>query len=173
MNIFIPMEANKYGLLSTIPQKNSFIKIVKINLTEIWGPEKFKNYCYKKNYAMPPMQTVLVAALYIAINIGYKKIFLVGADQNWHENIKITRRNIITYEDAHFYKPNDTIPTLDTNSNRTAFFSMSNFFITISRVFSGHEELARYSKYMHSLIFNASEKSYIDAYKRIVIPNNK
>lgn len=37
---------------------------------------------YKENKMLPIMQNVLVGCIYIAINLGYKKIFIYGADHS-------------------------------------------------------------------------------------------
>lgn len=172
MTIFFPMEAKNNGILTTVSEKNKHIKMVYVNTTGISGPYIFKHYCYEKNYALPPMQTVVIAALYVAINIGYKKIYLVGADQSWHEDLRIAEGNKIVFGDNHFYKAKKKVLILDRKSKDADQFTMKDFFSVASRVFFGHEEMEKYAEYMNVKIFNASEKSYIDAYNKIIIPHN-
>lgn len=169
INIFMPKYAEEWNFFKDISNKN--INLIYIN-TNISGEEDFDKRIiqFKKNEAMPQVQNVLVACLYLGLNIGFKKIYLFGADHSWHENLMIDNENILNIRDVHFYdkkQVNYTKAYSEADLSKT--FSISSFFLALSKKFSSYMELEEYSKVLGTKIFNASEKSYIDAFEKIKI----
>jgi hypothetical protein len=119
------------------------------------------------NLAMPLAQTVVVGALFTLINIGYKRIYLVGADHSWHESFFMDENNVLYLSDKHFFSE-DVQPTpLIFGQKETQFAKMHEACMSLAYVFQGHQEVSEYAKYAGSKIYNASGKTYIDAYERI------
>ena len=51
---------------------------------------------------MPFSQNVLVAAIYISLNLGYKNIYLLGADHSWAHDVSVNDDNQLCLNDRHF-----------------------------------------------------------------------
>lgn len=169
ITIFMPKYAEEWNFFCDISNNN--IRLIYIN-TNVSGEIDFdkKINLFKTNKAMPQVQNVLVACLYIGLNIGFKKLYLFGADHSWHENLMVDENNILNIKDVHFYdKTEIKFNKAYSEADLSKTFNMSNFFEALSKKFYSYMELEKYSKVLDSKIYNASEKSYIDAFEKIKI----
>jgi hypothetical protein len=167
LHILFPIEAKKWNFLINIPKINNKISIKYYNstITDTILINKF--YLYKKNKALPQSQTVLVAAIFLSLNIGFKRNFIVGADMSLHEGVFVNNNNVVLFQDDHFYDDKKvTAQPFWKNEFENSIFTMAELFQAFSKMFSGFQELEDYSKYLGSKIYNASHKSYIDAFER-------
>ena len=167
LTFIMPTYAKEWNLFSNVINKNKHLKVKFINTNVIDIPnEQVKFELYKQNAGCPIVQSVLVAAIYTAINAMFEKIFVFGADHNWHKNLEVGKDNILYWKDEHFndlekikytpmYQPGTTIPV-----------RISEEFKSYYTVFKVYEELEEYSKYVGVKIFNSSAVSFIDAFER-------
>lgn len=170
MTIFFPAAARQTNFCRTLPQLNSQISICYINTTAIQGPKKFQYFLYKHNFAMPLAQNVLIAAIFTCINLGFKKIYLTGADHSWHESFYVSENNILYLKNTRFQdKKIMHLSPFFEDAAEMKPYKMHNLLLALSRMFRGYMEIEEYSKYRGVKIFNASEKSYIDAFERYKI----
>ncbi len=169
--VFMPNNARSWNFFSDIPSKNKYVNIYYFNTDVSNDEDVYKKFeSYKINKSMPRLQNVLVAALYCAVNIGFSKIYLLGADHSWHESIYVTDENIVCYKDSHFYdkKENSYTPVWK-NGEHTETFTMAELFEAFSFKYKAYLELNQYANFMKSKIYNASSKSCIDAFERFNI----
>lgn len=169
MTIIMPLCAKRWNWFMDLPKLNTNIEIRHINTTMINMncSRKLKDFLYSRNLAMPRPHTVLIGALFIAINLGYKKIFLVGADNACHENISLDERNNIYVKNEHFSPDKDLLPIpLFKDLAETEKIKMHELFKVLSFVFEGMQEIARYADYRNVKVYNASKKTWIDAFER-------
>lgn len=172
IKIFMPEMAREWNFFIDIPNKNKNIEIVYFNTRESkLKNEKKKFFEYKHNLSSPRMQNVLIACLYLALNIGFEKIYLFGADHSWHESIHIREDNVLCYKDRHFYDKEEveSYTPVYKNPECTKTFSMAELFTAFGFKYITYEELERYSKDLGAKIYNASKISYIDAFERIKV----
>ena len=104
------------------------------------------NAFYKRNLAMPQSQNVLVACLFIAINMRFKQIYLAGADHNWLESLFVNQDNQLCIKEFHFYteKPNELKYQLFYKNHETKeMFSVKEILQTFSKVFEGYENIKK------------------------------
>jgi hypothetical protein len=151
--------------------KNLNIQIIYFNYTIIKGFDFFKHWAFSKKLGFIQSQTVLVAAIFLAINRKFETIFLFGADSSWHESISISENNTIKMKQYHFYeKPEDVenLEIVDITKKHTKI-TLSSQFSSLSKTFLGYEILQKYAKNCNVSIKNASSKTYIDAFERIKI----
>jgi len=149
--------------------KNSkYVKVVFYNYTLMKGIDRWIFPFYKWNLAMPQFYNVLGASVLVAINSGYKKVYVVGADHSWFDNIFVGEDNIVYRKDVHFYDANSEnikfTPMIEPVSGTTV--SMQGLFWALTAVFESYSTLNRYANYCDSKIYNASEFSYIDSFER-------
>lgn len=164
-----------WELILFIPQiyKNTFIanyalsKNIKIqfyNYTVVKGFTGFENFIYKMKFGSPQSQNVINSCIFQAINLGFKSIYLVGADNNFHLNMIVDDNNQLQFADDHFYKVNKkTTPQLHANGTPV---KMHEFFLSLHKAFYAHHRLQQYAEYMGVKIYNATKGSFIDAYPR-------
>lgn len=167
--IMIPREARRSALFSGLEKQNNNIKVIYFNYTVFKGFTKISHFFYKRNIAMPQSQNVLVAALFLGINIGYKNIYLFGADHTWHENLHIDENNVLCVKHIHFYEKEEKVSYVPfyKSLHSKAVFRMDEIFLLFTKTFHGYVALDKYAKSRGCIIYNASKISFIDAFKRI------
>ena len=118
---------------------------------------------------MPQSQNVLVASIFLAMNIEFKKIIIAGADHTWHQNLHLDEQNILYIKDIHFYNNEEKINYRPFNKglhiNET--FKIHEIFALWAKAFYGYIALEDYAKYKSCKIYNASEVTFIDAFERL------
>lgn len=137
---------------------NKHISIFEFNSIPLKGVDKIKHFLFKYNLGMPIPQTVIIAAIFLALNMNYRKYHLFGVEQSWLKNLSINNKNEIMVGLDHFYPISSKV-----DENR----SLSEFLYSQSVVFKSHMDLNKYSIYKGSLIINHTPGSYIDAYTRL------
>jgi hypothetical protein len=169
LQLFIPQHARKTESINRLAKQNSNIRVCYFNYTVFKGFDFIGNWFYKKNLAMPQSQNVLVASLFLAINSGFKTIYLIGADHTWHEHLHVNDENVLCLKDEHFYDHEQKVTyrpfKKDPYTGET--FKVHEIFVTWGKAFYGYWNLNEYAKHRNCTIYNASEVSFIDAFKRI------
>lgn len=169
MILFIPHEIKKS---STWPQskllKNSNIVPVYFNRTPIDGFQFFRHFSYRYNIGIAPPLNVLIAAIFMSIKSGYKKVYVFGADHSWHEQIIVGSDNILYAKQEHFYDKKVSLAPFD-KTIKGEIYKIHEVFEGWSRVFNCYHLLEIYAKSLGVNVFNATSKTYIDAFQRIKI----
>lgn len=164
LNVFFPSFSKASCFVNEISDNgNLALNFLNNKLVRDSANDNERFLAYSKWQAMPLVQTVLIAAIYVAITLRFDEVYIFGADHSWHENYRINSEGTIFFEDPHFYVDND--------AHRTKFKSIGEDFLSMGRAFIVHEELKRYADYMNVKLYNSSEKSYIDAYDRKIFEN--
>ena len=168
INFYLPAIAKKSYLVNEYLGRNPFVHIYYFNHIVIEGYNWFKHFIFKKELGMPQSQNVLCASLFLSINKGYKDIYLFGADHSWHEKLSILDNNKISLEDVHFYDKKKVDPKLmqgflESNIN------IADIFLSLYKLFRSYNIINNYANYRKVKIYNASHKSFIDAFEKIKI----
>lgn len=163
---------NKYEQMLDVYTTGQILKALKINNQNLIMHEIYSSICpkgvfylWRKNMASPYFQGVVVAALYVAIQLGYKKIFLHGADQNGMKNLRVNIENQILGSGGHFYEK-------ENNSQQQLFtgeYNMKIEFEACSRLYDALYEIKRYADDLGVSIINLSPESWIDCFDKITV----
>ncbi|MCX7797074.1 MAG: hypothetical protein N2249_00445 [Melioribacter sp.] len=164
LNLLIPFQAKNSSFLNEL-KKNSNIKVIHYNNTPIEGLQFIINYLFNLNLGMPRPHNVLIPAIFLALNIGFKKIYIFGADHSWHEEIKVDELNKATVNHEHFYDKSEIrMPMYKLDGKE---YHIHDIFRKLHYAFKGYFILRSYADFLNAKIYNASSKSYIDAFERI------
>lgn len=168
MTLIMPISARRWSWFSDLPRLNKNISICYVNCTRVDYSKNLRNFLYSRNLAMPRVFNVLIPALILTINMGYKKIFFTGADHSWHEDIYIGSDNVVRMKLPHFYpEKNLALKPIFKDIGETEIFKMHELLNIFAVTFEGHHQVAEYAKFSGADIYNISRKSYIDAYERL------
>jgi len=160
--IFIPQIYKNTFIVNYAISKN--INIQFYNYTVVKGYSWFENYIYKKKLGSPQSQNVINSCIFQSINSGFKNIYLIGVDNNFHMNMMVDDNNQLQFKDDHFYKVNKkTTPQLHANGTPV---KMHEFFQSLHKAFFAHHRLQQYAEFKGVNIYNATKGSFIDAYPR-------
>lgn len=168
MSLILPMYAKKSFDWTGRFKDNSNIRIYFYNATPISGFKAIMHYLFKQGLGIPHAQNVLVAAIFLAINIGYVKIYLHGADHSWHEDLILNDNNVVCIKDRHFYDKSDDVSLTPwkKGGKSGSTWKMHEILMALAKMFEGYQILEEYAKYRNIKILNASKKTNIDAFER-------
>ncbi|MFN3404422.1 MAG: hypothetical protein ACK40G_10040 [Cytophagaceae bacterium] len=167
LNLFIPVLASKAKHLTSLPSKNRNVTVYFYNYTIIKGFKFFRNFLFSRNLGMPQCQNVLGATIFLAVNSGYKKVYLIGADHTIGKNIFVNENNELCMIHEHFYSDGKKTITPAYNPNVSKKrLNIAEFYQLCVKTFTTYYILEEYAKGKNAKIYNLSEGSYIDAFER-------
>lgn len=166
LTLFIPYIFRKDIDINYLINKKGKVKISFYNYVVFKGFKALGFKLFKKNLAMPKFYNVLGASIFLAINMGFKKIKIAGADHSWFEQIQINQDNLLCRRDLHFYdkKEQPLILIQDPVSKKT--LRIGDFFEALHKTFDTYYLLNEYALAVGCTIYNISTFSYIDAFNR-------
>ncbi len=166
MNLFIPYLYRRDIDVQELIKKNSFIKVRFYNYTILKGFNNIAFSFFKRNLAMPQLYNVLGASIFLCINMGYKYIYITGADHSWFDNIHVGEDNRLYRKDMHFYDKGNQplLNVFETVSGKTQ--TIGDFLQALYKMFDSYYLLKKYAEIKKCSIYNSSEFSYIDAFER-------
>lgn len=167
LNLFVPASVRKNDLWSEIQRKNPNIKVHFFNYVVFRGFEGVAHWFFRHNMAMPQCQNILAASIYLTINRKYQKVFLLGADHSWHEQLIVDENNTVATLDKHFYNARGTQVNLKQRAIKAETYGVHTYFASLAKAFYSYVVLSRYARSRNVKIYNASSKTYIDAFERV------
>ena len=168
LHLYVPHAARNARNLNRL-HSNTNIHVHFFNYIVYNGFRSLGHRLFHMGWVSPQCQNVLVSAIFHAINSGHQRIILLGADHSWHENILVKEDNIVYTKEVHFYDNMEhcTYVPFHTNIGEKTTRTMGELFHTWSKVYNGYFNLKHYAATRKCEIYNASVKSYIDAFPRI------
>ncbi len=151
-------------LLKVAPQ----ITISTFNFVGIEGFESLRHFLFARGTAMPRPRNVLIPALMTAINAGYRRIYITGADHSWLETIRVDDDNHVVSVQPHFYADSDK----ERSRNRTEYqgYHLHDILESFRIAFASYHELRRFAERSGISVINSTPGSYIDAFERGPLP---
>ena len=165
LTIFIPGKGARSPIIKDLLGLNHHLRAVTYNTVSYYGFDSIRTWTYKHNLCMPLSQNVLVAALYLAINLGYRNIEIYGGDFSWSKSIRVDENNIVCQVDTHFYdKEKATLSPFLAYVGEP--YRMHQLFGDLSRAFEGCWQVKYYSDIIGAKIVNKNKESFIDAFTK-------
>ena len=165
MQLLVPMKAVPFFEREFGGHAN--IKIYGYNNVDVRGYKRVVHRLLDLGLGCPATQNVLIPSIYIAIRSGYKSVVLLGADHSWHEDIVLDEKNRVCLRDKHFYDKNAELKPWSMGGVDGKLFTMDTIFFALGKMFEGYWRLKHYADYKGVKIYNASSKTYIDAFERM------
>ena len=164
LTIIIPFSKNKTFYKHCL--NNKHIRILRF-AGESWQAQsnfakKIRLYFYNKGWFTPKLQNVIVACIFNAILLGYKKLFLLGVEHSWLNEIFVNQQNQVCLLDKHFYGNNSIL----WKKNDTETYKVHEILKTLSYTFEAYWELKYFSEKRNVHIINKTKDSFIDAFER-------
>lgn len=164
MTLFLPVKARH----SALAHCNENIKIEYFNPIGIEGFNWLENFAFSHGWGMPRPRNVLIPAIMIGARLGYKQIFIAGADHSWMRTISVNDNNEVVSIQPHFYKDDESeqqrinIEYLKHPLHKI----IHSFYIA----FSAYHTIQRYATSCGIKIYNSTPESFIDAFPRAPLP---
>jgi len=145
--------------------KNKHIGFSFYNPTPVEGFKWIKFRLFQINLGVPRPHNVLIPGIVIALNLGFRKVFLLGADHSWLKEISVDENNTVLINQKHFYNLG--------SSKAKAMYSKSGqdrklheVLLKLVYSFEGYFILKEYADRLGASIINATPGSFIDAFER-------
>lgn len=167
MTIFVPRRFIKAVPASI--KANPNISTAGLNTVGIEGWQWLRNFAYSSRLGMPRPRNVLIPAIMAAIAMGYKKIYLTGADHSWMKTLSVDDDNNVVSVQPHFYKDNTAeLKRVDTTYRGLRLHDVVESFAI---AFRSYHTLARFAARQGISIYNSTPGSFIDAFERRPLPS--
>lgn len=138
--------------------KNPNITIVVYNMTPISGIKSISHWLYRHSFGMPWPQNISNAAVFCALNSGFKKIYLYGIEHSWLKSFDVNpETHRIFCNDGHFYE-----------KDNIRWFQRGDYcewLKNIHRAMLSHFELREYADSIGAKIINKTPASFVEAYE--------
>jgi len=165
LTIFIPGKGANSLIIKDLLKINHHIKAISYNTVSFYGFDSIRTWTYKQNLCMPLSQNVLIAALYIAINIGYRNIEIYGGDFSWTKSIRVDENNIVCQIDSHFYDK-EKVSLSPVLAYVGEPYRMHQYLSDLAKMFEGCWQVKYYSDIIGAKIVNKNKESFIDAFTK-------
>ena len=139
-------------------KKNLNITVVVFNMTPVSGFKCINHWLFRHSLGMPWPENISNAAVFCALNSGYKRIYLYGVEHSWMKNLDIDpETHKLFLNDGHFYKKNDI-----------NWLNRGDYLIWLGwthRALQSHFELRTYADAIGAKVINKTANSFIEAYE--------
>lgn len=157
MILFMPSlrEARKsYSLYGSNPH----ISVVPFNTTRIMGFDRFQNFLIGCSQGLPSSRNVIIPAMILMANLGYKTIYLYGCEFSWTKTMDVDPNNgMMFFNDRHFY-----------NKEEMRYFGKGGYvwwLDAISEMLHGTEQVSKFADSIGVRIINRTKGSFIDSFE--------
>jgi len=162
MTLCIPFGANP-------PLSNPLLTIERFPMTGVEGSAWIERLAYSLKVGMPRPRNVLIPSIMLSIWLGFKQIYIVGADHSWMESIHVNERNEVVSIQPHYYEEDER----EVKRSREVYMHIRlhevihSFYVA----FRAYHQIQRYVQKRGGMeIFNSTPVSYIDAFPRRPLP---
>lgn len=163
MILYTKVNEKRFRDFSKVDNPN--IKIKTISSVSIRCSNRVNHFFYRHGLAMPPAATVANINVWVALQNGYKKIRLYGADMTFFEGLCVNENNQVCATMRHFYdKKVEIVPIYNYFAKRV--FRLDEFIDMVNAMVKGHNALAEYAKCLNAEVLNCSKVSMLDCYPR-------
>ena len=166
MTLIVPADSLKRARV--LYGANTNIKLQTINAVGVEGFGWLRHALYNARLAMPRPRNVLIPSLMAGIWLGYKEIYVVGADHSWMQTISVDEDNRVVSVQPHLYKDDDS------EKKRVACeyagYHLHDIVLSFYVAFRAYHYIADYARIRKVQIYNATHGSFIDAFVRRPLP---
>lgn len=164
MTLLIPSKAGGKRRLFTNPA----LRVETFNFVAVEGFGWFEDLVFSLGKGMPRPRNVLVPSIMAAMWLGYRRIYLLGADHSWLSTLSVNDRNEVVSIQPHFYKEDEKEQTrvLQEYVRHPLHEVLESMMIA----FRSYHRIQRYAASRGVEIVNATPASMIDAFPRGSLP---
>ena len=162
---FFPFEARKYKGWQNLIKGNKYIRVCYYNKTPIEGFRWARMLFFNLKYGMARPHNVMVPCMSLMIWLGYKKVYLWGADHSWLKEISVDENNNALINQKHFYDENESRPQkLDWGGKGSR--KLHEILYKFMTAFKSYFDVEEYARANGVRIINCTKGSFIDAFER-------
>lgn len=144
------------------------IVVERFNPVGVEGFRAFEHVAYRTGLGMPRPRNVLIPAIMAGMMLGFRNIYITGADHSWTRTLSVTDDNTVVSVQPHFYADNNAEHerVASVYKNIRLHEIMYSFYVAFRSYFT----VASYAKSRGVNIYNSTPGSFIDAFERRPLP---
>lgn len=160
MTLFLPFSARKDCPLNT----TQYLSIEYYNAIGIEGFGALQWLAFDRRRGMPRPRNVLIPAIMTGIGMGYREIYITGADHTWTATLNVDDENHVISQQPHYYKEDDK----EEKRIRTEYlkYPLHSILYSFYLAFKAYHIIEEYARRRGIKIYNATPGSMIDAFER-------
>lgn len=160
MTLFLPAAE-----ASRVPEEvRRRVDIRKFNPVGVGGFRWFRHKMYDWGLGMPRPRNVLIPSIMLGMQLGYRRIFITGADHSWSRTLEVNDRNEVVSIQPHFYT--DDRKELDRVAAIYRNVRLHEIMYSFHVAFKSYFDIEKYARGRGVEIYNATPGSFIDAFAR-------
>ncbi len=164
ITLFIPCK-----FFSSVKISNPLVTLRGFNPIGIEGFSAVTHPLFRIGRAMPRPRNVLIPAIMVGIRLGFKDIYLTGADHSWSKTLSVNELNEVLSVQPHFYKDDaKEQKRVDSVYRGIPIYKIMESF---SVAFKAYHQINEYASASGTTIYNSTPGSFIDAFPRKSIAN--
>lgn len=148
---------------------NHNIKIERYNALGAEGFRWLTDMAYRYGLAMPRPRNVMIPAIMTAITMGYKEIYITGADHSWTKTLSVDENNNVISIQPHFYKDNEQ--ELERIRKEYLKYPLHTILDSFRLAFKSYHAIQDFAIRHGITIYNSTPDSFIDAFTRRQLPS--
>ncbi len=162
MTLFVPAKCRRR--VSELLAGCSGINVECFNMIGIEGYRWLENAAFRSGRGMPRPRNVLIVSLMVALKMGFRTIYITGADHSWTRTLEVSEENLVVTVQPHFYKDNDAehARVASVYKDIRLHQILYSFYVAFRSYFT----IQRYAITRGVTIYNATPGSFIDAFPR-------
>lgn len=164
MILHVPVKMKSHPFIQRYLARRNGHRVEFFNLTPAEGFRWWRNWLYKRRWATPRPRNVMIPSIMQSLALGYKKIYLAGADHSWSRSLSVDDNNHVVSIQPHFYK--DGEEEQKRVSNEYAGYHLHDILKSLYTAFSSYHLIADYALRQNAEIINITPGSFIDAFPR-------
>ena len=144
--------------------KNKGIDTVRFPALGVEGAEWLRHGAIRRQLAMPRPRNVMVCAIMCGIWLGFKEIYITGADHSWTRTLSVSDDNQVVTIQPHFYEEPGSEKERIASVYRD--IRLHQILESFSIAFKAYHDIQDYASKNSISIYNATPGSFIDAFPR-------
>ena len=167
LTLLVPHKFRKTISAEGVTARNPHLDVAFYNLTPVEGFKWLENLAFSTGLGMPRPRNVLIPSIMLALGVGYKTIYIAGADHSWTRTLSVDDDNNVVSIQPHFYKDDDReVKRVNTEYMQYPLHQiLYSFYIAFRSYFT----IARYARHIKATIYNITPGSFIDAFPRLKV----
>ena len=165
IHLFFPKLAAAYPAWQQKLDGNPLLSWSFYNSTPVEGFSALVEWAIASRRGMPRPHNVLIPTLVLALQMGYKQIYLMGADHSWLKDLWVNEDNRVMLKQKHFYDE-DTAKAAPMYKLGRTERNLHEVLEKFQLSFKAYHLLQAYAEKRGVSIINLSPNSYIDAFER-------
>lgn len=165
MTLVVPDVARRSEFVAHIGLNNNIHVLYYNSRLGMDWTTKIEMWMVKRQWISPPAWTVANLSVGLGVVMGYREVWLLGADTSMHTMMRVDQvTNELYLENSHFYGDNkEKVRKSGIYDNPS---TVASWLSAISKMFAGYERIRSLADYCGVKVVNASSYSWIDSLDR-------